>query len=210
MYPQLQCPTMFPESYKERLWKILFGIRGLGSSPSRHLSTFGTNVGPPTGAPSFGRVHCGVYSPTIGVGGASSFTNLENISSTQAAGLGHGLAIYSSKLIFVPVIAGDVASSCCPTVNLSALWSGRGSGRTTNNSLATSTTSYEIAREIFIPSVSNSADVGTSAGTCDAKKHGVVQPLPKPNPDTTTTTPPRPLAPATPPTSPSNKRQNTN
>jgi hypothetical protein len=182
MYLQLQCPTMFPENYKERLWKILFGIRGLGSSPSKHLPTFGTNAGPSTGAPSFVRVHCVVYSPTIGVGGASSFTNLENISGTQAARLGQGLAIYSSKLIFAPVIAGDAASSYCPTVKLSALWGGRGSGRTTNNSLAISTTSYEIAREIFIPSVSNSADIGTSAGTCDTKKHGVVQPLPKPNP----------------------------
>jgi hypothetical protein len=219
---------MFPKNYKERLWKIPFGIRGLGSSSSRHLSMFGTNVGKPTAAPSFGRVHCGVYSTTIGVGGFSSFANLENISSTQAARLAQGLAIYSSKLIFVPVIAGDVVSAYCPKVSLSALWGGRGSGRTTNNASAISTTSYEIAREVFIFSVSNLAGVGTLASACDAKKHGVVQPLPKPNPvsslnnpvacvrmfsnslkDTTATTPPRPLASTNLPTSSGNKGQNT-
>jgi hypothetical protein len=105
---------------------------------------------------------------------------------------------------------------------------GRGSGRTTNNASAISTTSYEIAREVFISSVSNSAGVGTSASACDAKKHGVVQPLPKPNPvsslnnpvacvrmfsnslkDTMTTTPPRPLASANLPTFSGNKGQNT-
>ncbi|PMD42803.1 hypothetical protein L207DRAFT_565020 [Hyaloscypha variabilis F] len=187
------------ESYKRLLLEMPFGTGGHGPNPLKLVPHLGIGGLWPTGTLGFCSLHYGLYPRSMGVGGFTPLT-----------------IVNESSDIALPV---DGVHTHRRSADQHALWMVESNASTTNHawmissarggigcgldllkslchvrmnaSSSAAISSYATTRGIFFRSLSMLAGCGTSAVSCDAKKsYGVVKPV-QPKPDTTTNTPSR-------------------